>query len=126
MAKELQIYFDKDGTAKEYDDTYDVIIHCETPEEHDEVVKQLKDSRWIPVEERVPEEHEEFKDRFDGLGETSSDWFLWTLELGSGERVVRIGRTRGRVHWVGNLLDAEDSKARVIAWRPLPEPHKGE
>lgn len=126
MAEETQTYFDKDGTAKGYDDTYDVIIHCETQKEHDDLTEQLIGLNWIPVEERMPEEHEEFRNRFDGLGETSSDWLLWTLEQDNGERVVRTGRTRGGVHWEGNTRDIKVSKVRVVAWRPIPEPYKGE
>ena len=33
MSKDLMIYFDEDGVAREYDNTYDITIHCESEEE---------------------------------------------------------------------------------------------
>ena len=32
---ELLITFDENGVATEYDDTYDIIIHCETKEDNE-------------------------------------------------------------------------------------------
>lgn len=124
----MQIYFDKDGIAKEYDGTHDVIIHCETQGEHDEVVKQLKESNWITVEERMPEETELEEEEYS---ETifASEWLLWTIKPKGGEWAVYVGRTRrnGQI-WEG-LSDSrglEGKKAELIAWKPLPEPYKGE
>lgn len=42
MSEGLMIYFDKDGKAKEYNDTYDIIIHCESKKEHEEVINKLR------------------------------------------------------------------------------------
>ncbi|MBO7732946.1 MAG: hypothetical protein J6S67_10345 [Methanobrevibacter sp.] len=41
MSKDIMIYFDDDGLAKEYDDTYDVTIHCENQEDHDKLMNKL-------------------------------------------------------------------------------------
>lgn len=41
MGKDIMIYFDDDSLAKEYDDTYDVTIHCESQEEHDKLINML-------------------------------------------------------------------------------------
>ena len=39
----------KDDTFSAYDDTYDVVIHCETEEEQKKVIDLLKDTGWIPA-----------------------------------------------------------------------------
>lgn len=39
---DLMVYIDDDGTLREYDDKYDVVIHCESQQEHDEVIKLLR------------------------------------------------------------------------------------
>ncbi len=41
MTDSINIIFDEDGVAREYDDTYDVIIHCESKEEQDKVLEYL-------------------------------------------------------------------------------------
>ena len=42
MSDELMIYFDKDGKAREYDDNYDITIHCESMNEHVELLDKLR------------------------------------------------------------------------------------
>ena len=58
MSDEMMLVQNKDGTFSAYDDTYDVVIHCETEEEQKEVIERLKATNWIPVTERLPEEHD--------------------------------------------------------------------
>ena len=38
---ELKVYDRGDGVFKEYDDAYDITIHCEGQEEQDEVLAML-------------------------------------------------------------------------------------
>lgn len=45
----------EDGTFSAYDDTYDVVIHCETEEEREKAIERLKSTNWIPIDERLPE-----------------------------------------------------------------------
>ena len=52
MSKELKIIANDDGTFSEYDDTFDIIIHCQSEEEQNEVLAKLnapqqKVGRWI-------------------------------------------------------------------------------
>ena len=44
MDKDLMIYFDKEGVAKDYDDTYDITIHCESEEEQQKAIEQLREN----------------------------------------------------------------------------------
>lgn len=42
----------ENGVAEEYDDTYDITIHCESEEEQDRVSKILENYHdWISVED---------------------------------------------------------------------------
>lgn len=55
---ELLITFDENGVATEYDDTYDIIIHCETEEDNERATKQIKDigkyeQMWKQLQEMV-------------------------------------------------------------------------
>lgn len=49
----MEIVQNEDGTFSAYDDTYDVVIHCETEEEQKKVIERLKATSWIPASERL-------------------------------------------------------------------------
>lgn len=55
MSDAMELIQNEDGTFSAYDDTYDVVIHCETEEEQKKVIERLS-TNWIPVSERLPEE----------------------------------------------------------------------
>lgn len=42
--KNLEIIIGEDGVGRLYDSTYDITIHCESQEEQDRVLKQLKEA----------------------------------------------------------------------------------
>lgn len=56
MSDEITIIQNEDGSFSEYDDTYDIVIHCESEDEREKVIESLKSRMWIPVSERLPEE----------------------------------------------------------------------
>ena len=41
MSEELNIIQNEDGTFSEYDDTFDITIHCQSEAEHNEVLAKL-------------------------------------------------------------------------------------
>lgn len=53
MNGEMTFEQNEDGTFSAYDDTYDVVIHCETEEEQKKVIERLKATSWIPASERL-------------------------------------------------------------------------
>lgn len=53
MSGEMTLVQNEDGTFSAYDDTYDVVIHCETEEEQKKVIERLKATSWIPASERL-------------------------------------------------------------------------
>ena len=44
MSDEIMLVFGEDGVAREYDDTWDITIHCESEEEQKAVLEKLKNS----------------------------------------------------------------------------------
>lgn len=49
MSDNIMLMIGDDGEATLYDDTYDITIHCESKEEHDEAMRLLKN---VPPERK--------------------------------------------------------------------------
>ncbi len=78
-----------------------------------DVIRKHMNDGWIPVEERLPEEWEKV--------------IVWYEYFRYGD-YNRMYETYGigwqyDGHWSG---DVSGTKARCIAWRPLPEPYREE
>lgn len=58
MSDVMELVQNEDGTFSAYDDTYDIVIHCETKEEREEVIEHLKSTNWIPASEKVLDERD--------------------------------------------------------------------
>ena len=141
--KSILCTVDKDGVLTPYDDTYDVVIHCSNKEDQEQTVKLIKDSNWIPVEERLPETSkmvlvtvhtsewisdyhskwvpEEEKIHYEEKYRTSygyiDDRRIWICLDETNDEIYcekEFGTDKGKAYDV------------VVAWKPLPEPHKGE
>lgn len=98
MDKDLMIYFDEEGVAKAYDDTYDITIHCESEEEQQKAIEQLKSLQWIPCSERLPK---------------------------YGEAVLTVNEDED--YEINHVIDEDNGEwffDDAIAWMPLPEPYK--
>lgn len=96
----------EDDTFGAYDDTYDVVIHCETEEEQKKVIERLESTNWIPVSERFPESSGTYQ-------VTCMDGRIYRSTYAKFQsRLKRWELTGARAYW------------KVTAWRPLPEPYK--
>lgn len=42
MSDVMELIQNKDGTFGAYDDTYDIVIHCETEDEQKKVIERLR------------------------------------------------------------------------------------
>ena len=101
MSDVMKCIQNEDGTFSVYDDTYDVVIHCETEEEQKKVIERLESTNWIPVSERLPED---------------DTTVLVTCKTRRGTTFVSVGYCiygSWRLNCKG-----------VTAWQPLPEPYK--
>lgn len=104
----ILLTINENGVAEEYDDTYDITIHCESEEEQDRVSKILENYHgWIPVEEKLPEVQE-------GLEDMYCPEFNVTIK-GAKEA------TTLKYSWDGTWFDDNGIVYSVIAWQPLPE-----
>ena len=83
-------------------------------------------TRWIPVSERLPEEHEWMGTK--RFGTTISDEVYVTFENPKGERFCKhLSFQNGKLSGFDQLeIDAFYKGSKPIAWKPLPEPYRGE
>ena len=110
----IKFFINKDGIADVYDDTYDIVIHCESVEDQKDAELALKNvRRWIPVTERFPE---------------PGDYVLLSFPDFS---VPAIGRydedEEGGAFFIGDETESLVSQDMFVnAWMPLPETYKEE
>ena len=93
-----------------------------------EALEKQATSEWIPVSERLPEEHDTMFAKFKGTDKWSDSMFAKksdkvnvTVEFDDGSRMTQTLYTID-----GEWKRETNIKHKVIAWRPLPEPYKGE
>lgn len=125
MSKDLMIYFDEDGVAREYDDTYDITIHCESQEEKRKAIEFIKARKWIPCSERLPEEDTEVLISYrykEGEGDTDHV----NIDITSYGTICFGGREIHTLKEWRQPFDYFHANYEVIAWMPLPEPYRRE
>ena len=115
MSKDLMIYFDEEGVAKAYDDTYDITIHCESEEEQQKAIEQLKSLQWIPCSERLPENSDEVLTTYIVNGNKNKRYTETATYYDGDDGYWSSPWDEYRV--AGTRID-------VIAWMPLPKPYK--
>ena len=108
MSDGIKLIMSKDGTFKEYDDTYDIVIHCESKEEHDRFIQKFNSMSWIPCSERLPVESGTY------IVNAIENHIVHVTFAKWMPRMKRWDLTGSRSYW------------KVTAWMPLPEPYKGE
>ena len=84
------------------------------------------EQRWIPCNERLPEEHEWMGTK--RFGTTISDEVYVTFENPKGERFCKhLSFQNGKLSGFDqSTIDAFYKGSKPIAWKPLPEPYRGE
>ena len=114
MADGIKIIADENGLFNIYDDTYDVIIHCESEEEQNSVTETLKKvaNPGIPIAERLPE---------------TDDYILISFE---NFNVPQVGRYEADEDGGGEFYPGDEDftyksiDLYVNAWMPLPQPYR--
>lgn len=110
MNGEMIFAQNEDGTFSAYDNTYDIVIHCESEEEQKKVIERLS-ADWIPVSERLPETKKNYAECYlvtDGR-------FCWMAYWTPEKEWILADCTNCK-----NKIDWTD----VVAWMPIPELYK--
>lgn len=127
MSDGMTLVQSEDGTFSAYDDSYDVVIHCETEEEQKKVIERLKAKNWIPVSERLPEEYDSIFAKLKGtdnwkrgMFEKTSKYVIATVAFDDGTVLVE------QVHTTDGIwrTDKKVLGGTVVAWMDYPEPYK--
>lgn len=127
MSDGMTLVQSEDGTFSAYDDSYDVVIHCETEEEQKKVIERLKAKNWIPVSERLPEEYDSIFAKLKGtdnwkrgMFEKTSKYVIATVAFDDGTVLVEQAHTTDGI-W---RTDNEVLGGTVVAWMDYPEPYR--
>lgn len=99
MSDGLLLMLNEDGVAEVYDDTWDIVIHCENEKEFNEAKEKILSMNWIPVTERNPLDSGHYLCSFHKSNDVR--WSFWT----GGS-------------WYGYAAN------EISAWMPLPAPYK--
>lgn len=78
----------------------------------EDIIRKHMNDGWIPVEERLPKEWEKV-----------IVWYEYFFRYGEYNRMYETYGIGWQYdgHWAG---DVSGTKARCIAWQPLPEPYR--
>ena len=101
MMDSIKLIIGEDGAARMYDDEFDVVIHCESEADQEQLIRKLNRMNWIPTKERLPE-----KD-----GKYLCCWQGMSIETGLF--------LNGHFRLYGEIKDD-----LVTAWMELPELYK--
>ena len=124
MIDGIKLMQNENGEWAKYDDTYDVVIHCESAEEQERAINILKDRQWISVRERLPKCGVPVAVLLQGQYPEDVEYEVARLtDLSDTERPGKYWYKRGcgylqhpkYMDGVGNLAGYE-----VVAWLPLP------
>lgn len=111
----IKFFINKDGVADVYDDTYDIVIHCESEEDQKDAKEALKEiRRWIPVTEKLPEPETYILVSFDNF--TLPDIATYRVD-DDGSGAFYPGDEDYTYLSVGFYVNT---------WMPLPEPYRSE
>lgn len=102
----------KDGVLTSYDDTYDIVIHCSSKEDQNRTVELIKSFNWIPVRECLPEVPE---------GTEDDDCPEFNVTIKGADKATTLKYAPD-----GTWFDDSGEVYKVVAWKPLPKPYKGE
>lgn len=123
MSEGLQAILNDEGVFEEYDDTYDLTIHCESAEEQEKVLKVLNRLNWIPVSEKLPEVNQRVL--VTSYGRVCYAMMI-SADGNSGYPVFKLQDSLNEKVVCETTVHSEFTTSRITAWMPLPQPYKGE
>ena len=132
MADEMMLMLNDDGVAHIYDETYDIVIHCESAEEQKEVEKRLMEMSWVPCKTRLPEDLEEVNvtwvnHRPEPYYEFTKDKPLTASAVYYKEDWYWYSSTCVDIlcEYGKNDIEKVDDAIEITAWKPIGEPWEG-
>lgn len=114
MCEETKLIINENEELETYYDTYDVVIHCESQDDQEQVEKILLNLHWwIPITDRLP---------------TNDEYILLSFENYSLPAVGRYEEDEtGGAFYVGDSDKPCTAHGIFVnAWMPLPECYKRE
>ena len=122
MSDGMTLVQNEDGSFSAYDDTYDIVIHCETEEEQKKVIERLKSTNWIPVSERLPEDEKECLVTLEKVYGTPEKLYGIASYLKFDDAGYWNENKYGYLEW-DKYSDGHGGTRmyKVIAWTSLPE-----
>lgn len=127
MSDGMEFVQNEDGTFSAYDDSYDVVIHCETEEEQKKVIERLKSISWIPVDERLPEDERECLVTLEKVYGTPEIFMGIASYLKFGNDGYWNEKKYGYLEWDKYSDGHGGTKMyKVVAWMPQPELYRKE
>lgn len=122
----LKKYIEADNQILEERDKF--ITYLELIDELQEAIEQdEKENGWIPVSERLPEDEKECLVTLEKVYGTSETLFGIANYLKFGDAGYWNERKYGYLEWDKYSDGHGGTKMyKVIAWKPLPEPYKGD
>lgn len=130
MSDGITIMQNEDGSFRKYDDTYDIVIHCESEEEQKKAIELInqslkKSNGWIPVSDRLPEDEKECLVTLEKIYGTPEISMGIASYLRFGDAGYWNEKKYGYLEW-DKYSDGHGGTRmyKVIAWMPLPEPYK--
>lgn len=127
MSDGMEFVQNEDGTFSAYDDSYDVVIHCETEEEQKKVIERLKSISWIPVSEKLPEDERECLVTLEKVYGTPEIFMGIASYLKFGNDGYWNEKKYGYLEWDKYSDGHGGTKMyKVVAWMPQPELYRKE
>ena len=99
----IKLTIGEDGIARMYDDEFDVVIHCESEAEQEQLIRELNRMKWTPTKEGLPEDD--------------------SMKLVSC-RTKKGANNVNRAYYMNGAWHGSGSMSGVVAWMELPEPYK--
>lgn len=123
---EMMFIFDEDGVAHEYNDEFDVTVHCESEKESEKVIEFLnlgKRMSWRDAGNPPPTHVDELDTDGEHYHFDVSDE-VWIF-CSDGTRLLgRYDKENGWFESNGPQI-SNHNHGSVTHWMPLPEPPKG-
>ena len=126
MVDGIMLTIGDDGIAREYKDDFDITIHCESKEEQEEIWKRLAQDDWTSCSKELPKEDGDYLVTLEeGYAEDLGLELIIIMNFEADCESFGYWYERFDPYTLGSLGD-DWMEVPVTAWKPLPEPYRGD